>query len=156
MFSSINCTKDARKLHFHFIVRVLFLLDNLSMSYIEFNNNPTGRKVGDCAVRAVSVALDIDWETAFDLIAENAKQMGDMPSADSVWGAVLRQNGFYKKTIPNYCPECYTAEDFCHDHPKGVYVIGFGGHVATVVNGDLYDSWDSSDEIPVYYWYRKD
>lgn len=124
--------------------------------WIEFNNNPTGRRVGDCAVRAVSVALDIDWEQAFALLARNAFQMGDMLSADSVWGALLRQNGFYREAIPNTCPDCYTAREFCKDHPRGVYVLAFGGHVATVVDGDLYDSWDSSNEVPQYYWYRKD
>lgn len=126
------------------------------MVFEEYNPNPVGRHVGDCAVRAISKALDIDWETAFILIAVNAYKMGDMPSSDSVWGAVLRENGFYKKIIPNYCPDCYTVEDFCKDHPNGIFVLGFGGHVATVVNGKLYDSWDSSKEIPIYYWYRKD
>jgi len=118
----------------------------------EFNNNPTGRRVGDCAVRAVSVALDVDWETAFAMIAANGYQMGDMPSSDSVWGAVLRQNGFYRYAVPNTCPACYTAADFAHDHPHGIYVLGFGGHTATLVDGTLYDSWDSSNEIPQYYW----
>ena len=124
--------------------------------WIEFLNNPTGRRVGDCAVRAVSVALGIDWETAYALIAANGYRMGDMPSSDSVWGAVLRQNGFYRKTIPDTCPDCYTAEDFCEDNPKGIFVLGFGGHVATVVDGNIYDSWDSSKEIPTYVWYRKE
>ena len=125
------------------------------MAFIRFNNNPTGRTVGDCAVRAVSVALNTDWETAYLMIAKNGYAMGDMPSSDSVWGAVLRQNGFYRKAIPNSCPDCYTADDFCQDNPHGVFVLGFGGHVATVVDGNLYDSWDSSQEIPVYAWYRK-
>lgn len=126
------------------------------MAFIKFNNNPTGRNVGDCAVRAISIALDVDWETAYLMIAKNGYAMGDMPSSDSVWGAVLRQNGFYRKAIPNSCPDCYTAEQFCEDHPHGVYVLGFGGHVATVVDGDLYDSWDSSQLYPVYVWYRKE
>lgn len=126
------------------------------MAFIRFNNNPTGRTVGDCAVRAVSVALGTDWETAYLMIAKNGYAMGDMPSSDSVWGAVLRQNGFYRKAIPNSCPDCYTAEDFCEDNPYGTYVLGFGGHVATVVDGDLYDSWDSSQLYPQYVWYRKE
>lgn len=124
--------------------------------WIKYNPNPTGRNVGDCAVRAVAKALKIDWEDAYALIAANGYAMGDMPSADSVWGAVLRQNGFYRKAIPNTCPDCYTAEDFCKDNPYGIFVLGFGGHVATVVNGNLYDSWDSSQAIPAYVWYRKE
>ncbi len=123
--------------------------------WIEWNENPTGRRVGDCAVRAVSVALGIGWESAFALLANNAYQMGDMPSSDSVWGSVLRQHGFYRASIPNTCPDCYTAEDFAREHPRGVYVLGFGGHVATVKNGKLFDAWDSSREIPQFVWYKE-
>lgn len=122
----------------------------------EYNPNPAGRKVGDCAVRAVAKALGIDWETAYLMIAMNGYSMGDMPSSDSVWGSVLRQHGFYKATIPDRCPDCYTAEDFMNEYPDGVYVLGFGGHVATVIDKVLYDSWDSTKEIPVYFWYRKE
>ena len=121
-----------------------------------YNPNPVGRLVGDCAIRAISKALDVDWETAFEMIAGAAYRMGDMPSSNSVWGAVLRQNGFYRASIPDHCPDCYTAEDFALDHPYGVFVLGFGNHVATVIDGVIYDSWNSSREIPQYYWYRKD
>lgn len=123
--------------------------------YIEYNPNPANRRVGDCAIRAIAKALGIDWETAYAKIVVNGYFMGDVPSADSVWGSVLRQNGFYKETIPNTCPDCYTADDFARDHPDGVYVLGFGGHVATVKDGVLYDSWNSSKEIPVYYWHKR-
>lgn len=126
------------------------------MAYIEFNPNPTGRRVGDCAIRAVSAALGVDWETAFNLIADMAFAMGDMPSSDAVWGAVLRQHGFYRAVVPNSCPDCFTAEDFARANPQGVYVLGFGGHVATIRDGNLFDSWDSSQELPQFYWYRKE
>ena len=120
--------------------------------WVRYNPNPVGRSVGDCAVRAIAKALNVSWEKAFTLIAVNAFQMGDMPSSNSVWGAVLRQHGFYRSAIESECPDCYTAEDFCKDHPKGVYVLGFGNHVATVLDGQIFDSWDSSQEIPQYYW----
>ena len=126
------------------------------MAWKYFNPNPTGRNVGDCSVRAVAAALDIPWEEAFDLIAENAFQMGDVMSADSVWGATLRQNGYYRMAIPNSCPDCYTAADFARENPEGTFVLGFGGHVCTVKDGVIWDSWDSSREIPQFVWYRKD
>lgn len=124
--------------------------------WVQFNPNPVGRNVEDCSVRAIAKALGVDWETAYAMIANNGFNMGDMPHSNSVWGALLRQHGFYKKVIPDTCPDCYTAEDFCRDHPNGVYVLGFGRHVATVVDGDIYDSWDSSKEIPQYYWFKKE
>lgn len=124
--------------------------------WIKFLNNPAGRTVGDCSVRAVSKALNISWEEAYIEMCKAGLLMADMPSSDAVWGSVLRQHGFYKKAIPNMCPDCYTVEDFCRDHPEGIYVLGFGGHVATVVDGNLYDSWDSRREIPIYMWFRKE
>lgn len=124
--------------------------------WVYYNPNPAGRSVGDCTVRAVAKALDIDWETAFTKLAAAAFNMSDMQSSNSVLGAVLRQNGFYRENIPNECPDCYTAEDFCRDYPKGIYVLGFGSHVCTVVDGNLFDSWNSLQETPIYYWYRKE
>ena len=124
--------------------------------WTEYNPNPTGRNGGDCAVRAVAMALHTDWETAYALMAKAGFQMGDLPNSNAVWGAVLRQNGFSRKAVPDTCPDCYTAEAFAADHPEGVYVLGFGNHVATVQDGRLYDSWDSSSEIPQYYWHKEE
>ena len=121
-----------------------------------YNPNPAGRAVGDCSIRAVAAALGVDWETAYALIAEAGYQMGDMPSSNSVWGAVLRRNGFYRHAIPNTCPDCYTMERFAEDHPDGIYVVGTGNHVATIRDGWIMDAWDSSMETPVYYWQKED
>lgn len=120
--------------------------------WIKHNPNPAGRNVGDCSVRAISVALSVSWETAFAMLVGSAFLMADMPSSNEVWGAVLRRHGFIRESIPNTCPDCYTARDFCTEHPEGIYVLGFGDHVATVKDGDLYDSWDSSDRVPQYVW----
>lgn len=122
--------------------------------WVEYNPNPCGRNVGDCAIRALTKALNVSWEEAYQMVSDNGYQMCDMPSSNSVWGAVLRQHGFYREAIPNFCPDCYTADDFCRDNPKGTYVLGFGTHVATVVNGNLFDSWDSRREIPQYFWVK--
>lgn len=123
------------------------------MPYIPWNPNPIARHVNDCAVRALSKALDIDWETAYVLLCSNGLAMGDMPSSKSVVNATLRQHGFYRVAIANTCPDCYTAADFCMDHPDGVFVLAFDTHVATVVDGMLYDTFNSLDEIPLFYWY---
>ena len=120
-----------------------------------FNPNPVSRNVGDCAIRAVSAALSVDWETAFAMIAENAFQMADMPSSNAVWGSVLRQHGFKRYVVPNSCPDCYTAEDFARDHPNGIYTLVFNNHTATIRDGLIMDSWDSSQLVPQFYWATK-
>ena len=120
------------------------------------NKNPRKKAVGDCTVRAISTATDNGWmETYLDLCLFGLL-MADMPSANSVTTAYLRNKGFHRRTIPDDCPDCYTIEDFCKDHPQGVYVIGTGSHLTTVIDGTLFDSWNSLAETPVYYFEKSE
>ena len=57
--------------------------------------------------------------------------------------------------IPNTCPDCYTIADFCNDHPYGTYILATGTHVVAVIDGDYYDTWDSGNEIPIFYWQKE-
>ena len=117
----------------------------------EYNPNPLHKQVGDCAVRAISKALDISWDKAFAIMTIKAFIIADLPSANSVWGSVLKDHGFSKEIIIDEC----TAEEFCNANSKGIFVLGFGNHVATAIDGTIYDSWNSTQEIPQYYWYKK-
>ena len=124
--------------------------------FVSYNPNPVGLKVGDCVVRALSKALGQKWEeTYIDLCVEGCLRC-DMPSANAVWGAYLRRNGFEREIIPNTCPVCYTVEDFCAGHPNGTYILALDGHVVSVVDGQYFDTWQSGREVPIYYWHRKE
>lgn len=123
------------------------------MHYRYYNPNPLQKSVGDCAVRAISAALNISWDESFQGIIRQAYEMADMPSSDSVWGAFLLTHGFKRKAIADTYPDTYTAGDFARDNPHGTFVLAFGGHVATIHNGILYDSWNSSNLIPVYFYH---
>lgn len=123
--------------------------------YIYYNPNPLGLSVGDCTIRAISCALTISWEQTYDLLAQLGFDMGDMPSSNRVWAELLKINGFKKYQLPDTCPACYTIKDFCYDHPVGIYVIGTGEHVVCIKNGNYFDSWDSGNEIPIYYFQRR-
>lgn len=119
-----------------------------------YNPNPAGRAVGDCAVRALTIALDLPWEEAYAMMTANGFSMGDMPSSNSVWGAVLRQHGFKRFNLGDACPDCYTFEAFAKENPVGVFVLGTGTHVATVKDGVLCDAWDSGKEPVEFVWYK--
>lgn len=124
--------------------------------FIRYNPNPTNRQVGDCTVRALSKALGQDWETTYTGLSLQGFLMSDMPSANHVWGAFLRAKGFCRKHLPESCPDCYTVKDFCNEHREGVFILAIDGHVVCVKNGNYYDTWDSGNEIPIYYWERKE
>lgn len=118
----------------------------------EYNPNPNGARVGDCVIRAISKALNKSWvDTYLDLCLSGLK-LSDMPNANHVWGSYLRKKGFIRSILPDTCPDCYTVKDFCKEHNHGTYILALNGHVICVSNGDYYDTWDSGDEIPMYYW----
>lgn len=127
------------------------------MSFQFFNPNPRHkRSVGDCSVRAISKALNIPWETAYLDLASEGFELGDMPSSNSVIDSYLRSKGFRKYAIPNDCPNCYTFNDFAEEHFRGRFLVCTGTHIAAIVDSILWDSWDSSDEIVIYYYEREE
>lgn len=123
--------------------------------FIHRNPNPLGKSVGDCVIRAISIAFNIPWEDAYVDLADQGFAKCDMPSSNDVWSSYLLDNGFHRKIIPDTCPDCYTIHDFCQDHPLGLYIVATGSHVVTVIDGDYYDSWDSGNEVPIYYFERR-
>ena len=38
------------------------------MSYIYENPNPMGKRVGDCAIRAIAIAEGLTWDEAYNLL----------------------------------------------------------------------------------------
>ena len=45
-----------------------------------------------------------------------------------------------------------TVREFAKDHPEGKYILGTGTHAVAVIDGDYIDTWDSGDEVPIYYF----
>ena len=121
-----------------------------------YEPNPVRTGGIDCATRAISKALDITWEEAYVMLSVNGFIMGNDPASDEVWGSVLRQHGFYREMMPNRCPDCYSVADFCIDHPRGTFVVKSENHVATVIDGILYDSWPSQGKTVIFYWTKED
>lgn len=116
-----------------------------------YNPNPKNKQVGDCVIRAISKALNMTWEETYMELCIKGFILCDLPSSNYIWSTFLKDRGFKRYTI-NDCPDCYTIDDFCQDHPNGVYVIGTGSHAVTVMDGCYYDAWKSGQECPLYYF----
>lgn len=125
------------------------------MTYQYYNPNPTGQKTDDCVVRALTLALNTDWYNVYWTLSHRAAKKGTWGDRLPIWSSLLRDHGFKRYAIPNYCPDCYTFEDFALDHQKGVYVIATNTHVAAVKDGVIFDAWDSRKEVPAYYFEKE-
>lgn len=124
--------------------------------WIQYNPNPNGSRVGDCVIRAICKLTGKTWEQVYAGVAVEGFLFGDMPSSNAVWGSYLKRLGYRREVVPDTCPSCYTVKQFCEDHPTGSFLLSLSGHVVTVEDGDYYDTWDSGDEVPIYYWTRSD
>lgn len=123
--------------------------------YRPLNINPAGRRTDDCVIRALAKAFNVDWVTMYDYIAAEGRRKFDIMQANHVWIGWLERHGFKMFPIPNTCPDCYTVRDFCREHRAGTYILGTGTHVIAAEDGDWYDTFDSGDLIPVYYFRRR-
>ncbi len=121
-------------------------------NFVLFNNNPHGKNVGDCTIRAASKALNQSWETTYLDLVSFGYDMADMPSSNTVYNAYLRSKGFRRNIIPNTCPDCYTFADFAGEYFRGIYIVCTGTHVACIKDGTLFDSWNSLEEVPIFYY----
>ena len=124
------------------------------MAFVFYNPNPSGRFVGDCTIRAICRLTDMDWDSVYACTVFQGFLRKDMPSGNSTWGAFLKKRGYIRKFITDACPECYTVKDFCRDNPRGRFLLVLDQHVVTVVDGNYYDTWDSGNEVPDYYWMK--
>lgn len=120
--------------------------------WIRCNPNPKRKEVPDCVVRAIAVATGRTWHEVYDDICRVGRDECNMPSVNAVWGKYLYSVGFEPFLLSETCPTCVTVRRFCDRYHSGTYIIGTGTHAVAVIDGDYYDSWDSGNEVPNYFW----
>ena len=122
------------------------------MAWIPYNPNPQNKITGDCVVRAISIAEGISWDEAFKRLTDKAYTEKSMPSINPTWADYLEDHGYILFGLPNTCPRCYTVRQFTRDYPFGTYVLGTGEHAVAVIDGNYIDTWDSGNEVPMYFF----
>lgn len=110
--------------------------------FVSTNPNPCRTLVGDCVIRAISIAEGKKWADVYIDICAEGLNMCDMPSSNAIWRSYLLKNGYAE----SYTDGDIRVRDFAAKNPKGVYIVGTGSHVVAIVNGNYCDTWDSGDE----------
>ena len=124
------------------------------MAYIQYNANPYKNDTIDCVLRGISLLMGITWDEAYIRLFVKGFNEKEVFTRNNVWNEFLKDNGYKQYLIPDTCPDCITVDKFAKGHPKGKYLLGTGSHVIAVINGDYYDTWDSGEELPLYYFKR--
>ena len=120
--------------------------------FIKYNANPANRLVGDCVIRALTVAFNDTWRHVYADLTMMGYFVYDMPNANEIMAEYLLLNGFTLHDVPDVY---YSIARFADDHPYGTYVVATGSHVVAVVNGSYYDTSDSGNEEIIYYFKKE-
>ena len=122
----------------------------ITEKYIKYNINSKDKRTTDCVARAISTALDKNYNDVHKaLLSMRKAENKSSYKIASVYGKVINQ--LAGQPIENVVlSNPITVRQFCEDNPNGTYILhcksdGFTtGHLCAVINGDLYDTWNSS------------
>lgn len=125
-----------------------------------FQPNPTEPKYsstkGDCVIRAVCAALDIDWLDAFDILTEHARETYTLPNDPDVVARVLAKYGFVKVSVKREKgKKAPTPNALAEQFPDKVFVCRLSHHMVCVRGGKYWDTWQSGDKT-IYNYYVKE
>lgn len=142
-------------------------MKRIQADWKQYNANSRNSDTGDCVVRSISLAYGKDYdETHKELLALARDMQVDKYKYLSVFRKYLNELGhkgeikaenFYESNNT----EPFTIEDFCKDNPHGTFILLNGkhpkgsDHLACVIDGHLYDSWDSSKQYVTRIWVIK-
>lgn len=122
-----------------------------------FNANPHNRITTDCVVRAIATA--VIWDDSYNEVIRQAAhfwiQTGFDPFDGNLgMGKFLESIGFRKNRQPRKPDGTkYTGKEFCEQIAEGRIVANLGGnHTVAIINGRVYDTWDSTDGCIGNYW----
>lgn len=114
--------------------------------FIYYNNNPHKRHIDDCVVRCISLLTNRGWEEVYN-------ELSDLASDDSLmFDSVEFVEDYLDKRFPRECHYSKTIGEFAKEYPYGRYAITTKGHITSLINGNLYDTFDPSDRIMRCAW----
>lgn len=118
----------------------------------------TGRKgkSGDCVVRAIAIANNMDYETAYRMVAQEAANYGFKKSArdgihNIVRDAVLKKLGWVWVSAPKIAGRKARCADLL---AEGIVIARQARHIVAVNYGIPHDIFDSSNKMIYGYWVK--
>lgn len=86
--------------------------------YRYYNANPMLNEVEDCSIRGLSIAEDISWDKAYQILCDYARKRGLMISSVESIESFLNDNYYPVKVYKGE-----TLKDFVERHPDNTYLI---------------------------------
>ena len=127
------------------------------------NENPEGRLIGDCAVRALATLLECSWHDAIDILAQTSAYTDPCINSRTNINNTLKRLGFVHysgikvgRRFANGKEICKIFNDKYHNGER-IYAQVGKRHCAAVVPTEtegykIRDTWDSTEREIIEYW----
>ena len=116
--------------------------------FVYYNANPNHERIGDCVIRAISVALNKDYyDILYELFNISNYFNCDMIVKDC-YNKLL--SGYYN--LKKYSGMNKTVEQVANDFRDKTLILRVKNHLTCSKNGVIIDTWDTSDEIVDIFW----
>lgn len=131
----------------------------LNEALIKYNANIRSKNVGDCVKRAISLAYNKPYsEVEKDLNAKKREYGASAWNVPSIFEKVMNDYSDGELIKMTEYDKHTSVEEFAEAHSDGVYIVLCGktyneaSHMCVVMNGDVYDSWNSLNYIVIRYY----
>lgn len=123
------------------------------MRFTKTNPHPTGKKIGDCVIRAIALAEKREWTEVYDRLVVLGRELYEMPNSKNVYEKYLIDRGWKKEKMPKYpTGKRYKLRELADVHDKEIIIVSIAKHIATVINGELVDTWDCGNKCVGNYY----
>lgn len=131
----------------------------LNEALIKYNANIRSKNVGDCVKRGISLAYNKPYsEVEKDLNAKKREYGASAWNVPYIFERVMNDYSDGELIKMTEYNQHTSVEEFAETHPDGIYIVLCGetynnvSHMCVVMNGDVYDSWNSLNYIVVRYY----
>lgn len=137
-----------------------------------YNANPKGKITEDCAIRAITVALNQSYEQTLRELAEMTIKTGYMLNGNKGIDRYMQSKGWTRCKQPRKSDNTkYTGKEFCRTLMNPIHseelnltkrsfdanrlLANIGGHhIVAIVGGQIYDTWNSADSSTGIVWVK--
>jgi hypothetical protein len=119
------------------------------MPNLRFQKSDAGRSQSkrpkqkkDCVVRAVALAFEIPYDTAYEAMAEEGRKSG-CGTPKKAWQGWLNSRAMRVPFPAESGRPRMNLERFAAEHTTGRWVVQMAGHLVSVIDGVVHD-----DEMP--------
>lgn len=126
-----------------------------------YNENPKGKCIGDCVVRAIALATGDGWDDTYKALCQLGFKMKAMPNDKEVYAKYLELNGWVKHKQPRKWDNTkYTGKEWCEklrdeeNYKPMIAHIG-GHHIVCIIEYKVHDIWDSTRGCIGNYWTKE-